>query len=39
VGDTIPGIAALQDHDDVPGLETIRNAQKILQDEGLLEPR
>lgn len=37
-GSLLPGISALQDEYDVPGLNTVRQAQAILQDEGLIEP-
>jgi DNA-binding GntR family transcriptional regulator len=39
VGSTIPGISALQAEYEVAGLQTIRQAQSVLQEEGLLEPR
>lgn len=39
VGSAIPGISALQDEYNGAALETIRKAQKVLADEGLLEPR
>lgn len=35
-GDRLPSIGDLQDHYDVPGLNTIRAAQRILIEEGLL---
>lgn len=38
VGSLLPGISAFQDEYDVRGLNTIRQAQAILQDEGLIEP-
>jgi DNA-binding GntR family transcriptional regulator len=38
VGTALPGISALQEHYDVPGLNTIRQAQQILQEEGLIQP-
>ena len=39
VGSPLPGISALQAEYDVAGLNVIRHAQGILQNEGLLEPR
>ncbi|QYN41096.1 GntR family transcriptional regulator (plasmid) [Pseudonocardia sp. DSM 110487] len=39
VGSKIPGISALQAEYGVAALETIRQAQSLLQEEGLLEPR
>ena len=39
VGTLLPGISDLQTHYKVAGLNTIRDAQKILQEEGLIEPR
>lgn len=39
VGSTLPGISALQAEYEVRGLNVIRQAQGVLQDEGLLEPR
>lgn len=38
-GDQLPSIAALQKHYDVPGLNTIRQAQQLLVDDGLVETR
>ena len=38
-GQQLPSIAALQDYYDVPGLNTIRQAQQLLVDDGLLETR
>jgi DNA-binding GntR family transcriptional regulator len=38
VGSALPGISALQAEYDVPGLNTIRQAEAILQDEGLIAP-
>lgn len=38
-GDQLPSIAALQQHYDVPGLNTIRQAQQLLVDDGLVETR
>lgn len=35
----LPSIAALQSHYDVPGLNTIRQAQQLLVDDGLVETR
>lgn len=37
-GSPLPGITALQVEYDVPGLNTVRQAQAILQEEGLIEP-
>ncbi|HUZ23185.1 MAG TPA: GntR family transcriptional regulator [Streptosporangiaceae bacterium] len=37
-GSALPGISALQDEYDVRGLNTIRQAEAILQEEGLIEP-
>jgi len=34
----LPGISALMDEYDVRGLNTIRQAEAVLQEEGLLEP-
>jgi DNA-binding GntR family transcriptional regulator len=39
VGTALPAISDLQTHYDVPGLNTIRQAQQILQEEGLIKPR
>ncbi|WP_300640689.1 winged helix-turn-helix domain-containing protein [Nocardioides sp.] len=38
-GQQLPSIAALQEHYDVPGLNTIRQAQQLLVDDGLVETR
>lgn len=38
VGSTLPGISDLQQEYDVAGLNTIRQAQRLLVDEGLLDP-
>ena len=38
-GDQLPSIAALQEHYEVPGLNTIRQAQQLLVEDGLLETR
>ncbi|HEY3514604.1 MAG TPA: winged helix-turn-helix domain-containing protein [Kribbella sp.] len=38
-GDRLPSIAALQEHYGVPGLNTIRQAQQLLVDDGLVETR
>lgn len=38
VGSSLPGISALQDEYDVRGLNTVRQAEAILQEEGLIEP-
>jgi DNA-binding GntR family transcriptional regulator len=38
VGSSLPGISALQEEYDVRGLNTVRQAEAILQDEGLIEP-
>lgn len=38
-GEQLPSIAALQGHYDVPGLNTIRQAQQLLVDEGLVQTR
>lgn len=38
VGAMLPGISDLQEYYDVPGLNTVRQAQAVLVDEGLLEP-
>ncbi|MFI6031651.1 GntR family transcriptional regulator [Amycolatopsis magusensis] len=39
VGSRLPGIAALQKEFGVPGLNTIRGAQQVLIEEGMLEAR
>ena len=39
VGSALPPITHLQAHYDVSGLNTIRQAQRMLIDEGMLEPR
>ena len=39
VGDRLPSLAALQAHYDGPGLNTIRQAQQLLVDDGLVETR
>lgn len=39
VGERLPSIADLQEHYDVPGLNTIRQAQQLLVDDGLVETR
>ena len=39
VGTTLPSIAALQEHYAVPGLNTIRQAEQLLVDDGLIETR
>lgn len=39
VGERLPAIDDLQDHYEVPSLNTIRRAQQLLVDEGLLETR
>lgn len=38
VGTTLPAISDLQEEYDVPGLNTIRQAQSLLVEEGLLNP-
>ena len=38
-GQQLPSIAALQEHYDVPGLNTIRQAQQLLVEDGLVETR
>ena len=38
-GQQLPTISALQEHYDVPGLNTIRQAQQLLVDDGLVETR
>ena len=38
-GQQLPSIATLQQRYDVPGLNTIRQAQQLLVDDGLLETR
>jgi|SRR6266568_3931671 DNA-binding GntR family transcriptional regulator len=37
-GSQLPGISALMEEYEVPGLNTVRRAQEILQHEGLIEP-
>jgi DNA-binding GntR family transcriptional regulator len=39
VGSKLPGISALMEEYDVPGLNTIRGAQQLLVEEGMLESR
>lgn len=39
VGERLPSIADLQAHYDVPGLNTIRQAQQLLVDDGLVATR
>jgi DNA-binding GntR family transcriptional regulator len=39
IGDQLPTIGQLQEHYRVPSLNTIRQAQRLLTDEGVLEPR
>lgn len=39
VGSALPSIAALQTHYAVPGLNTIRQAQALLVEDGLIETR
>jgi len=39
IGDQLPTIGQLQEHYRVPSLNTIRQAQQLLTDEGMLEPR
>jgi DNA-binding GntR family transcriptional regulator len=39
VGQQLPAVATLQEHYEVPGLNTIRQAQQLLVDDGLLETR
>jgi DNA-binding GntR family transcriptional regulator len=39
IGDQLPTIGQLQDRYGVPSLNTIRQAQRLLTDEGMLEPR
>lgn len=39
VGQQLPTIIELQNHYDVPGLNTIRQAQQLLVDQGLIEAR
>lgn len=39
VGERLPSISSLQDEYGVPGLNTIRVAQQLLVDEGMLETR
>jgi DNA-binding GntR family transcriptional regulator len=38
VGSTLPGISELQEEYNVAGLNTVRQAQRLLADEGLLNP-
>lgn len=38
-GQQLPSIAALQEHYGVPGLNTIRQAQQLLVEDGLVETR
>jgi len=38
IGSALPGISALQEEYKVDGLNTIRQAQGILRDEGLIAP-
>src|ERR1039457_6789891 len=38
-GSKLPGISALQEEYGVPGLNTIRAAQQLVVDEGMLETR
>jgi DNA-binding GntR family transcriptional regulator len=38
-GDQLPSIQALMEHYEVPGLNTIRQAQQLLVDDGLVETR
>jgi DNA-binding GntR family transcriptional regulator len=38
-GDRLPSIQALMEHYEVPGLNTIRQAQQLLVDDGLVETR
>jgi DNA-binding GntR family transcriptional regulator len=38
IGSTLPSISALQEEYDVRGLNTVRQAVAILQEEGLVEP-
>jgi DNA-binding GntR family transcriptional regulator len=38
-GDQLPSIPALMEHYEVPGLNTIRQAQQLLVDDGLVETR
>ena len=39
LGSQLPGISALQEEFDVPGLQTIRSAQQLLVEEGMLQTR
>jgi DNA-binding GntR family transcriptional regulator len=39
VGERLPSIADLQEHYHVPGLNTIRQAQQLLVEDGLVETR
>jgi DNA-binding GntR family transcriptional regulator len=38
-GEQLPSITSLMDHYRVPGLNTIRQAQQLLVDDGLIETR
>jgi DNA-binding GntR family transcriptional regulator len=38
-GDQLPSITSLMEHYQVPGLNTIRQAQQLLADDGLIETR
>jgi DNA-binding GntR family transcriptional regulator len=38
IGSALPGISALMDEYNVLGLNTVRQAEAILQEEGLIEP-
>jgi len=38
-GQQLPSISTLQDHYSVPGLNTIRQAQQLLVEDGLIETR
>jgi len=38
-GDQLPSIASLMEHYKVPGLNTIRQAEQLLVDDGLVETR
>lgn len=39
IGERLPSIGDLQAHYEVPGLNTIRQAQRLLVDDGLVETR
>lgn len=39
VGDKLPTISEFQEHYGVPGINTIRQAQQLLVDDGMLETR